>query len=66
MATALENLITARDAIALAIANNAGKPSYSSDGQSVSYGDLMKQLNDLNAQIAAVGGPYNVNTEMTT
>lgn len=66
MATALENLIAARDDITAAIAANAGKPSYSIDGQSVSYSDLMGQLRDLNAQIAACGGPYNVSTEMST
>ena len=63
MATALENLISARDDITAAIAANAGKPSYSIDGQSVSWGDLMKQLNELNAAISATGGPFNVNSE---
>lgn len=66
MATALENLISARDAIAQAIADNAGKPNYSIDGQSVSYDSLMSQLTNLNSQIAAVGGPFDVSDEVST
>jgi hypothetical protein len=56
-------LVAARTAILTAIAANAGRVSYSIDGQSVSWGELNRQLADLNQQIAAVGGPIEVVTE---
>lgn len=53
MATYLENLITARDAIAAAIAANPIRDSYNIDGQQVSRADLSERLKSLNDSIAA-------------
>ena len=50
--TALDDLKTARDTLAAAIKDNAGKPDYSVDGQSVSWSSVYKQLADLNNLIA--------------
>lgn len=60
MATYLENLQTARDTLAAALATNAGKPNYSIDGQSVTWGELMDRLAKLDAAIAAGQGPIEV------
>lgn len=59
MATALENLKTARDAVALELANfDYGKTTYSIDGQSVQWdahlANLMAAHKGLNEQIAAL------------
>ena len=50
--TALEDLITARDTLAAAIKDNAGKPNYSVDGQSVSWSTIYDNLAKLNKLIA--------------
>lgn len=53
----LDDLITARDTLAAAIKDNAGKPDYSIDGQSVSWTSIISQLEALERQIAAAEGP---------
>lgn len=67
MATALENLIIARDKIAQALADfDYDKPTYSIDGQSVQWDThlqtLIDKLKSFNEQIAAldVGEIINV------
>lgn len=62
MATDLENLLTARAALTAAMAENAGKPDYSIDGQSVSWGELMNRLDVLNRLIAQTEGPTEINS----
>lgn len=64
MATYLENLITARDNLAATLAEHGHKPDYSIDGQSVNWSELRKRLRDLNDDIAAAGGPFEVRTEV--
>ena len=49
---ALEDLKTARDTLATTLKDNAGKPNYSVDGQSVSWGELFDRLQKLNERIA--------------
>jgi archaellum component FlaC len=63
VATDLELLTEARTAVLTAIRDNAGKPSYSIDGQSVSRTEIFRQLAELNDQIQAVGGPVEEITE---
>lgn len=58
MATYLENLQTARETLAAALAENAGKPNYSIDGQSVSWGELMDRIGKLDEAISAAQGPF--------
>lgn len=62
MATYLENLITARDNLAAALAAGAGKANYSIDGQTVSYGELFDRWQKLEAMIASSSGPVEVET----
>ena len=63
MATVLENLTTAREALAAALATGAGKPNYTIDGQSVSWGELCDRMAKLDAMIATAAGPWEVITE---
>ena len=58
MATDLENLNTAKSAILTQLAAHAGTPDYSADGRSVSWGSLLDRLEKINAQIAAIEGPW--------
>lgn len=61
-----DDLITARDNIAAQIASITAnpKPSYSIDGQSVSWGEhfnnLMSQLKELESAVQRAGGPFEV------
>lgn len=72
MATDAENLATIRSNLLAYIATESAnpKPSYSIDGQSVSWADhmasLWRQLESLNEQIAAAGGPFEVVEEAIT
>ncbi len=66
MATYLENLITARETLAAALATGAGKPNYSIDGQQVSWGDLCDRLEKLDKAIAAAQGPVEVVDQAVT
>ena len=66
MATRLENLEAALDALAAALAANAGKPNYSIDGQTVSWGELMDRMAKLQEAIANEQGPFEVQTEYDT
>lgn len=59
-------LIDARTALLTAIKDNAGKPDYTIDGQSVSWNSLMSRLAMLNEQIAALQGPAVEITEGCT
>ncbi len=59
--TALEDLKTARDTLAAALKDSAGKPNYSVDGQSVSWGELFDRLQKLNERIAEME-PFEVET----
>jgi hypothetical protein len=68
MATYLENLTTARDNLAtkLASVTASPKPSYTIDGQTVSWTEyykmLMDGINSLNEQLAA-GEPFEIHTQ---
>ena len=58
MPTDIDNLIAARSALYAALAANAGKPNYSIDGQSVTWGELMDRIDKLNAAISIAQGPF--------
>lgn len=62
MATYLENLQTARERLAAALAESAGKPNVSFDGESISWGELCDRLAKLDAAIAAGQGPIEAET----
>lgn len=68
MATYIENLTTARDNFAakLAAISTSPKPTYTIDGQTVSWNDyyrmLMDGINSLNEQLAA-GEPFEIHTQ---
>ena len=64
MATDAENLATAKSALLAAIATGAGKPNYSIDGQSVTWGELFDRLAKINEALSAIGGPFELQTEM--
>jgi len=66
MSSDLELLITARSTVLAALAAGAGRPDYTIDGQSVSYGSLVDRLARLNGAIAALEGPVELDTEGTT
>lgn len=63
MATYAENLTTARNALALALATGAAKPNYVIDGQSVSWGELCDRIKKLDEAIAVANGPWEIVTE---
>ena len=77
MSTDLENLQTRRSAILSELAagetpsgESLRKPSYSIDGQSVSWDQYRKSLYDeltqIDRLIATLGGPVEVQSEATT
>lgn len=55
--TDLERLQNIRTAILTTLETHGTKPSYSIDGQSVSWDSLFDRLNKINDQIAALQGP---------
>lgn len=67
MATYEQNLVTARDNLAAALASATANPcpNYSIDGQTVSFADyidsLNRQIDTINAKIAA-GTPFEFTT----
>ncbi len=63
MATYLENLQTARDTLAAALATNAGKPNVSFDGETISWGELFDRLAKIDAAITAGQGPVDIEME---
>jgi hypothetical protein len=63
MATYVENLQTAREALAAALAENAGRPNYTIDGETFDFGELIDRLAKLDAAIAAGQGPVEVYSE---
>ena len=58
MATYLENLQTARETLAAALATNAGRVNYTIDGETLNFGELCDRLAKLDAAITAAQGPY--------
>ena len=68
MPSDLENLATIRSNILTKLASEPSSPkvSYSIDGQTVNYNDWYRmmwgQLQEVNKQIAASGGPFEVET----
>lgn len=58
MATAAENIITARNNLLAALAEHGHKRRIVIDGYSVDSGELWDRLAKLNAQLAAIEGPY--------
>jgi hypothetical protein len=62
-ASDLALLQLARTNILQAMADGAGKVSYSIDGQSVQWNDLFTRLAQINAQIQALQGPIEQVTE---
>ncbi len=63
MATYLENLVTARDNLAAALATYAGRPNVNFEGESVDYGELFKRWQSLSEIIAQAGGPVEEETQ---
>jgi len=63
MATRLENLETARDVLAAALATNAGRPDYSIDGETITFSTLMDRMAKLDAMIATAQGPVEYASE---
>lgn len=63
MATYLENLVAAREALAAALVTQAGRPNYSIDGESFAFGELCDRIAKLDAAIAAAQGPVEVETQ---
>lgn len=63
MATYIQNLQAAREALAASLAANAGKPNVSFDGETISYGELCDRLAKIDAAIAAGQGPVEVETQ---
>jgi hypothetical protein len=59
-------LLDARTALLTAMRDNAGKPDYTIDGQSVSWSSVFDRLAVLNQQIAALQGPVVEITEGCT
>ena len=72
MATALENLITARDNVAARLAEVTAslKPTYTVDGESYSWESYQAMLTDqlakLNALIQQQSGPWEVRSRSIT
>ena len=66
MATDAENIVTIRSNLLAYLATESAnpKPSYSIDGQSVSWDQhrtsIMQQISELNELIAAADGPWEV------
>ncbi len=54
----VDDLISARDTLAAALKANAGKPNYSIDGQSVTWGELLDRIQKLNEAINVAQGPF--------
>lgn len=63
MATRLENLEAARDALAASLAANAGRPNYSIDGETITFGELCDRMAKLDEMIAAAQGPVEIYSE---
>lgn len=63
MATYLENLQTARDRLAAALAANAGRPNYTIDGESFDFESLVRRIKSLDDAIGAAQGPFEVVSE---
>lgn len=63
MATYSENLQTARNVLAAALAANAGRPNYTIDGETFDFNGLMDRLAKLDAAIAVAQGPVEVETQ---
>lgn len=63
MATRLQNLEAARDALATSLAANAGRPNYSIDGETITFGELCDRMAKLDEMIAAAQGPVEVYSE---
>jgi ABC-type glycerol-3-phosphate transport system substrate-binding protein len=63
MATYVENLQAAREALAASLAANAGKPDVSFDGETISWGELFDRIAKLDTAIASGQGPVEVETQ---
>lgn len=59
----LDDLKSARDALAAALKTHAGKPNVSIDGESISFGELCDRIAKLDAAIAVAQGPIEVETQ---
>ena len=66
MASDIDVLKAARSTLVASIAANAGKPDYNINGQQVAWSSIYAQLAQLNSQIAALEGPFEITTEFTT
>lgn len=62
-ASDLALLLLARTNVLQAMADGAGKVSYTIDGQSVQWNDLFTRLQSINAQVQALQGPVEQVTE---
>lgn len=65
MATDLELLVAARTQLLTVLSTQAGRLNYNIDGQQVSADSLFDRLEKLNAAIAAIGGPIEIETQGT-
>lgn len=59
----LDDLKTARDTLAAALATNAGRPNYTIDGETFDFGELVDRLAKLDQAIASAQGPVEVETQ---
>lgn len=60
MTTNAEYLDQAETALLTALAAGAGKPNYTINGQSVSWGELWDRLAKVQAAKAAINGPFEI------
>jgi uncharacterized coiled-coil protein SlyX len=65
MATDLELLVAARTQLLTVLSTQAGRLNYNIDGQQVSADSLFDRLEKLNASIAAISGPIEIETQGT-
>lgn len=63
MATDAQNLASAKSALLVALAANAGKPNYTIDGQTVTWGEMFDRLDKIDKALAATEGPFELATE---
>lgn len=64
--TDLEILVATRTALLTALETYAGRPNYTVDGQTFDFNGLYDRLDKINAQISAIQGPVELQTEYST
>lgn len=59
----LASALRIKDALLTAMEAGAGKPGYTIDGQTVTWGELFDRMAKVDAMIAAIQGPIEVYSE---